>query len=74
MDILYARCAGLDVHKQTVVACRITPDAQGHSISETRTVSTMTGQLLLLLDWLQAGGCTHVAMESTGVYTPHTIL
>jgi len=68
MDILYPQCAGLDVHKQTVLACRISRDANGHSTSQTRTFSTMTGQLLLLLDWLQAGGCTHVAMESTGDY------
>jgi transposase len=68
MDILYTRCAGLDVHKRTVVACRMLFTAEGECVRETRTFTTMTGQLLLLLDWLQAGGCTHVAMESTGDY------
>lgn len=68
MDILYPQCAGLDVHKKTVVACRRTYAAQGQKASETRTFSTMTADLLALSDWLMAGGCTHVAMESTGEY------
>ena len=68
MDILYPRCAGLDVHKKTVVACRITRDATGKSIQETRTFATMTGDLLRLLDWLEEGQVSHVAMESTGEY------
>jgi transposase len=68
MEVLYQRCAGLDVHKKTVVACLITPDPQGGWHKETRTFSTMTLELLALSDWLQAAGCTHVAMESTGEY------
>jgi len=68
MDILYPQCAGLDVHKKTVVACRRTCTAQGQKASETRTFSTMTADLLALSDWLMAGGCSHVAMESTGEY------
>jgi len=53
----------LDVHAQTVVACLIKDGRK-----ETRTFSTMTDDLLGLLDWLMAEGCTHVAIESTGVY------
>ena len=68
MDVVYARCCGLDVHKQTVVACLITPGAHGRAQKETRTFGTMTDELLALGDWLAAAGCTHVAMESTGVY------
>jgi transposase len=67
MEVLYPRCAGLDVHQQTVVACaRI---ASGSTVQqEVRTFGTATGDLLALADWLTAHGCTHVAMESTGVY------
>jgi transposase len=68
MEVLYQRCAGLDVHKKTVVACLITPDPQGGWHKEIRTFSTMTLELLALSDWLQAASCTHVAMESTGEY------
>jgi transposase len=63
MQVMYERCAGLDVHKKTVVACVVTPDGQ-----ETRTFSTMTIDLLGLSDWLLACSCTHVAMESTSDY------
>ena len=67
MEVLYARCAGLDVHARTVVACvRL---ASGATVTyEHRTVSTTTRGLLELADWLKAQGCTHVAMEATGVY------
>ncbi len=68
MDVLYARCAGIDVHKKMVVACLITPDATGTPTKETRTYGTMTADLLELMDWLVDAGCTHVAMESTGVF------
>jgi transposase len=68
MQVLYTHCAGLDVHKKTVVACLLTPDPQGGLRQETRSFSTMTCELLALSDWLQAAGCTHVAMESTGEY------
>jgi transposase len=68
MKILYERCAGLDVHKKTVVACVIRPDERGDRQRETRTFSTMTADLLALSDWLSSWGCTHVAMESTGDY------
>jgi hypothetical protein len=67
MDVLYARCAGIDLHKRIVVVCRIIPGPDGKPLKEIRTFTTMTRDLLALLDWLQAGGVTHVAMESTGV-------
>jgi transposase len=67
MEVLYPRCAGLDVHKDTVVAAvRLAID--GPACSEVRTFDTTTPGLLALLDWLSEAGCTHVAMEATGVY------
>ncbi len=68
MDVVHARCCGVDVHKATVVACLIVPGAQGRPTKEVRTFGTMTVDLLQLVDWLVAAGCTHVAMESTGSY------
>jgi transposase len=68
MQVLYPCCCGLDVHKKFVVACLITTTAEGQVHKETRTFSTMTQDLLALLDWLHATGCTHIAMESTGSY------
>ena len=68
MDIVYACCAGLDVHKETVVAT-VRRRLDGGTVQQrTRTYGTMTEQLLELGDWLQAEGVTHLAMESTGVY------
>jgi transposase len=58
----------LDVHKDTVVACLRRPAADGGRAKEVRTYGTMTRALLDLAEWLTAAGCTHVAMESTGVY------
>jgi len=68
MEVLYPRCAGLDVHKKTVVACVMLTDDQGKCQKETRTFGTMTTDLLALSDWLQEHGVTHVAIESTGEY------
>jgi transposase len=68
MQVLYPCCCGLDVHKKFVVACLMTTTAEGQVHKETRTFSTMTQDLLALLDWLHATGCTHIAMESTGSY------
>lgn len=68
MDILYSRCAGLDVHKKTVVACVRSVDDAGGVRKQTRTFATMTADLLELADWLAAEGVAHAAMESTGVY------
>jgi transposase len=68
METLYPCCAGLDVHKKTVVACvrRLGPNGQVQR--QVRTFGTMTGQLRALADWLAAEGVAQVAMESTGVY------
>ena len=68
MDIMYERCCGLDVHKQTVVACVLEPGSGRQPHKEIRTFGTVTDDLLELLDWLVAKQVTHVAMESTGVY------
>jgi transposase len=68
MDVVVERACGLDVHKRTVVACLITPGPNGKPHKEIRTFSTLTADLLRLADWLLAAGCTHVAMESTGIY------
>jgi transposase len=68
MDVLVERVAGLDVHKDTVVACVRTPGKGGRRNSEIHTFGTMTADLLALRDWLVAQGVTLVGMESTGVY------
>jgi transposase len=68
MEILYARCAGLDVHKKTIVACLLTPGPHRQTTKLVRTFGTLTADLLMLREWLSAAGCTHAAMESTGVY------
>jgi transposase len=68
MDVVYPCCAGLDVHKQTVVACVRRLRDSGKVHKEVRTFGTMTADLLALSDWLIREGVTHVAMESTGVY------
>jgi transposase len=71
MDVVFFRCAGLDVHKKSITACRIVPDPTGQEaegIAELRTFGTMTRDLLVLADWLTEASITHVAMESTGEY------
>ena len=68
MDVMYERCCGLDVHKRTVVACLLISGKQGAPQKEVRTFGTMTADVLALGAWLAAAGCTHVAMEGTGVY------
>ena len=69
MDMLYPRCAGLDVHRDTVVACaRIAAGPEARATQEVRTFGTTTGELLLLSEWLSSLDVTHVAMEATGVY------
>src|SRR6202163_3473359 len=67
MEVLYSRCAGLDVHKDTVVACLRTM-VDGTARREVRTFKTTTKALLELSEWLASEGCTHIAMEATGVY------
>jgi len=66
MEVLYARCAGLDVHKDTAVAAVRCVSEPEHR--EVRTFPTTTSGLLELSEWLSSHGCTHVAMEATGVY------
>ena len=68
MEVIYPRCCGLDIHKKSVVACLIITEPGQKPVKETRTFRTMTADLLALADWLSDMGCTHVAMESTGVY------
>jgi len=68
VDVVHARCCGLDVHKKTVVACVLITAGDGTVDRQVRTFSTMTPDLLLLADWLSSLGVTHVALESTGVY------
>lgn len=63
MRVVHECCAGLDVHKKTVVVCALTPEGR-----EVKSFSTMTAELMRLVDWLQERGCREVAMESTGVY------
>jgi transposase len=63
MRVLYQRCCGLDVHKESVMACVLTPEGK-----QIRKFGTMTKDLLLLSDWLTTFQVTHVAMESTGVF------
>jgi transposase len=67
MEQLHARCAGLDVHKETVVACMRIGE-RGKVVTEVRTFATTTIGLLALADWLEGLQCTDVAMEATGVY------
>ena len=67
MELMHRRCCGLDVHKETVVAClRLVSD--GQVTTEVRTFQTTTAELLRLSKWLAENECTHVAMEATGVY------
>jgi transposase len=68
MDTLIERCAGIDVHQRTMVVTVRVPAAGGGRAVHTQTFGTMTADLLVLREWLQVQGVTHVAMESTGVY------
>jgi transposase len=67
MEVLHQRCAGLDVHKKTVVAS-IRLATENKLVTEVKTFATTTAGLLALSDWLSENGCTHAAMEATGVY------
>jgi transposase len=67
MELQHARCCGLDVHKNSVVAClRLVSD--GKITTQVRTFGTTTAELFRLSEWLASNECTHVAMEATGVY------
>src|SRR5512135_2220638 len=68
METIYPCCAGLDIHKTTVVAWVRRLDPAGRVHEAVRTFGTMTAELLALADWLAESGVTHVAMESTGVF------
>jgi transposase len=67
MEVLYPRCCGLDVHRETVVACVRVQDHR-RKRTEVRSFGTTTSALLELHRWLTEEGCTHVAMESTGIF------
>ena len=67
MEVLYARCCGIDVHKESLVACvRVQEGRRKHT--DVQSFGTTTAEILRLHAWLSEAGCTHVAMESTGVY------
>jgi transposase len=68
MEVVFARCAGLDVHSKTVVVCRRIIGPDGKLDRQVRTFGTTTGELLALAEWLAKASVTHVAMESTGVF------
>ena len=68
MERLIERCAGLDVHRDTVAACVRVPGLNGKRHQEIRTFGATAADLVALRDWLEAHGVTEVAMESTGVY------
>ena len=68
MEVLYRRCAALDVHKQTVVACVLTSTSTGKAAQEVRTFGTMTRELEALAGWLRERAVEQVALESTGVF------
>jgi transposase len=74
MEVLYPRCSGLDIHKRFLVACLSLVQTNGHRHKELRQERSMTNEILGLKAWLKASGCTHIAMESTGVYTPPPML
>ena len=67
MEVLYLRCCGLDVHKETVVAC-LRVVSGGKVDTNVRTFETTTAGLIALSEWLAEKGCTHIAMEATGIY------
>ena len=68
MDVIVERGCGLDVHQATVVACLLTGPPGSRPRKEIRSFRTLTAELRELRDWLKEAGCTHVAMESTGVF------
>jgi transposase len=68
MELCHAVCCGMDVHKKSVSVCLRRPSPNGQRMAEVRTFATTTGALLELADWLTTAGCTHGAMESTGIY------
>lgn len=67
MEVLYPHCAGLDVHKDSVVAC-VRHMMDSKVTTDVKTFKTTTEELMALADWLSVEGCTHIVMEATGVY------
>jgi transposase len=68
MEAIIERCCGLDVHKDVVVACVLIGSAEGGARKQIRSYGTTTTQLEEMRGWFSKEGCTHVGMESTGVY------
>ncbi len=73
MEVVYPRCSGLDVHKRFVVAC-LSLIETGERHKEIRQFSTMTSDIQAWKQWVKASGGSHIAMESTGIYTPPPML
>lgn len=68
LEVFIEKCAGLDVHSETIVACVIKGKRENDVYTETETFPTLTKDLFRLLKWLESHEITHIAMESTGVY------
>lgn len=68
MKNLFETCCGLDVHKNIIVACILSGPVNKSAVSEIREFSTLVSGLVELRDWILSCGCSHVAMESTGIY------
>lgn len=68
METILERCCGIDVHKKTITACLLVSKPQEKPKKTVRTFTTMTRDLFACKDWLESEKCTHVALESTGVY------
>ena len=68
MEVLYPKCAGLDVHKDSVVACARTAVDGNKATQDVKSFATTTSALLELSTWLEQHECTHVVMEASGVY------
>ena len=68
MQVIYERCAGIDIHKKMIVVTVLITLVSGQVQKFTRTFSTMTAELLAVADWLDSLQVVHIAMESTGVF------
>jgi transposase len=68
VEVVYERCAGLDVGKDEVVACIRVPDGAGGRRQEVHTYKTFSSGLVSLAEWLQDHGVTQVVLEATGQY------
>ncbi len=68
MEVRYAICCGLDIHKRMVVACLVMPGQGREPAREIRTFGTETHALLDMAEWLAVNNCAAVAMESTGSF------